>query len=373
MSKRAQRLSVEMVVLTLLAFIFVMGTPSKLSSGPLAPPPAAALSLDPCKLIPEPLARHLCEVGKKAATGSLPIPNPVSIIPGAIGDAAQSGINSAVTWLTDQFATGVLWVLKQEYTFVNDSTTPKVNQPWFVGGLYGLVFGMGVYVALAALVFESGAAVQERNPRRAGDALIKFAVFWIVGLSLPLIVGSVVYVCDHYFAPLWMQYAGAHAKVDIHNMSKSITKELSSTSAGAGLPIVMPFIFGIIGVLGGVAMEALLIVRDGVLYLLTAAEIVVLGLWVSERLSGEALQRTTLMLGAWIGFKVFTSFILVVGLLMLGAGDGFSQMMVGAVICCLTPYFAYKTLKWIARHDMSAAATFQNSAALFQSAKALFV
>jgi hypothetical protein len=356
------------------------------SAKPLVDPPKAEAFPhlpSPCSLVPINPVRKACHRGENSPAGRLlPIPgigpvpgipglpDPTHIVGGAIDKAAQATIGAAINWLADQEAQGMLWVLKQEYTYVNNSNTPKVNQGWFVAGLYALVFGMGFYVSIGALAFEMGSAVQEKNPRRFGDAMIKLVVFWGVGLSLPALVAGLVWALDTAIAPLWMQYAGANTANTLNHMHVNFNKELTPTNNPI-IPIIMPFIFGIVGLLGGVAMEFLLVVRDSVLFLLTAAEIIVLGLWVSERLSGNALQRTSLMLGAWCGFKVYAAFALVVGLLLLGSQSGFSAILVGAVICFLAPYIAWRTVKAIAGHQMSIRASFTDSASLYGSVKGM--
>jgi hypothetical protein len=194
-----------------------------------------------------------------------------------------------------------------------------------------------------------GAAAKDQEAGEMVSAGWAVLTFLIVGALLPALVGLAVKACDEVIAPGWMNVAGQSATDTLNNMRVNFRESISASNNPV-TPILLPLIFLFFGLIGGVLVEFMLLFRDGMVYLVTAAEVVALAAWVGGRWGVNSAFRTTMTLLGLVIFKVIVAFILVMGLLLFGAHDGTSPVLLGAVILLMVPLLSWAAYRSVTGH-----------------------
>lgn len=307
----------------------------------------------PCDLLPDGTARDICKAANDpvgTAIGTIPgVPNPSDVISGVTGSVANAIVQPILQELVNAERDAVLAILKHEIEFVNSSSTPQLGADWFIRQ-YQIVFGMAVFIAIGMFFFRTGMSAKDGDPVELGNAGLAIVIFFIVGAVLPPIVGGLIKIMDGIIAPGWMDIAGESAATTLQDLQVDFTDP--SVTNNAVVPVLLPLIFLFFGLIGGVLVELMLLFREGMLYVVTAASVVTLGMWVGGRWGANAFYRTVMALIALILLKVIMAFILVIGLLLLGSQEGASPVILASVMLLLTPVLGWAAYKRISGHNM---------------------
>jgi hypothetical protein len=308
----------------------------------------------PCDLLPDGASRDICNAANDpvgTAIGAIPgVPNPTDVINGVTGSVANAIVQPILQELVNAERDAVLSILNHQIEFVNSTTTPQLGADWFIRQ-YQIVFGMAVFIAIGMFFFRTGISAKDGDPVELGNAGLAIMIFFIVGAVLPPIIGGLVKIMDGTIAPGWMDIAGESAATTLQDL------RIDFTDPGAGnnavVPVLLPLIFLFFGLIGGVLVELMLLFREGMLYVVTAASVITLGMWVGGRWGASAFYRSIMALIALILLKVIMAFILVIGLLFLGSDSGASPVILASVMLLLTPVLSWAAYKKISGHNMN--------------------
>lgn len=341
------------LLLPILVFFITFGV---MAARPLANPPTAkAIGLpglpNPCDLLPGGVATDICKgatdpVG--TAIGAIPgIPNPTELI----ASAGNVLVKTFLEQLVGAEADAVAAILRSELEFINSSTTPDVTASWFATQ-YELVFGMAVIIALFGFFLRGGLGVKDQDPGEIAKGGFALVVFLVGGMFLPVIVAGLVHVFDGVMAPEWMNVAGASANKSIDGLSDTLVKTFVSPG-NIVVPIFMPLIILFFGAIAGVIVEIILYFREGLIYLLTAAEVAALAMFVGGRWTIQAFKRTTLALVGLIPLKLIMAIIFTFGTLLIGnANKAADSAILGTVMLLLLPVATLWAYRVISQHNV---------------------
>jgi hypothetical protein len=340
---RPGRLAVVIVLAMCLTASVPIVKPPTAKAGIGSPVPSFA-----CDLIPDGIARKICKAGTDPVGTTF---NAIPGIPSAssiAGDVAGAIVQPILNQIASAEADAVASVLQNEVKFVNATTTPALSADWFTRQ-YAIVFGMSLFLGLGMFYLRIGAAAKDQEAGEMVSAGWAVLTFLIVGALLPALVGLAVKACDEVIAPGWMNVAGQSATDTLNNMRVNFRESISASNNPV-TPILLPLIFLFFGLIGGVLVEFMLLFRDGMVYLVTAAEVVALAAWVGGRWGVNSAFRTTMTLLGLVIFKVIVAFILVMGLLLFGAHDGTSPVLLGAVILLMVPLLSWAAYRSVTGH-----------------------
>ncbi|MBA3757316.1 hypothetical protein H0X09_00390 [Candidatus Saccharibacteria bacterium] len=334
-----------------LPLVFLCVTTITASRSMVAPEEAKAASNVPpesCASIPDPMMRKFCEAPPAQFIPG--IPNPVDLVTGAVSAAAGAIVEPIFNQIVQAEAKAVLSVLNEEVEFVNSNSTPVLTSIWFTG-LYKIVFGLAVFLAIGLFWVRFTEGAKNQDVEDMGNTGLAILLFFLLGATMPGIVGGLVEGFDNKIAPAWMNVAGENATATLKGLETDFNEELSASNNPI-VPIVLPLIYLFFGVIGGIVLQIMLLFREGMLYVVTAAEVIAIAGWVGGRWGINMLERTSMALIALILFKCIVSFILVVGLALMNAKEGASPILLGTVTLLSVPILSLMAYKRISGHDI---------------------
>ena len=348
----------------LLTFILVMIVASFANLA--APERAEAQKLPiPCGIIPDGKVEDVCDVVKDPV-GAAPdvaekitgkkvpgIPSPSEVVEDAAKQAANAVVAPILNELAKAEANAVLAVLGSVVKVVNGSTAPDTTARWFLK-IYAILFGGACIWAIVMLSGRLTSAAANADPYDMGKAVTQFIVFFLVSASLPFLVGELVSVCDGKVAAGWMDLAGKEANATLKSMRVDFEEELSASN-NIGSAILLPLVFLLFGLIGGVLVEIELLFRGGFLLVMICAHTYAHAMYIGGRWGGNALQRATMALIGLILFNVILAVILVISLKMFGAHDGVKATLYGSVMLLMVPIISVWAYKKISGHDVQVA------------------
>jgi hypothetical protein len=320
------------------------------------PPPAqAGIISKPCSLIPDSVARKICEAGLDpigtvgSAIGSIPgIPNPVSVV----GDALGSVVDTFMRGVAKAEADAVSYVLKEEANFINSSTTPALTADWFQP-IYALAFGMAVLISILMFALRILPALKDGSYSEIPKGFMAVMALLGLGGSLPYAVGSFVLLCDTKIAPGWMSVAGHNANSTFDGISSSFSQSLAVTNGVPVLPVLLPLVWLAVGFFMGIVVEFMLFAREAALYLFLVLTVLNSALAAGGRLSGDSAWRPAKALFGLSIMKVALALTLTIGIgVISNSGGGPVPLMLGVVILAMLPAMGWGTYKWATQHHV---------------------
>jgi hypothetical protein len=308
--------------------------------------PSAAQAGGACSFIPDPTLRIACE-GLSTATGAIGVPGPDDVV-GAVGNAIVTPMIQEITKLEVEVMTTTF---KQVVERVNEATTPSLEAPWYKRQL-AYILGAAVPLGLLALLIR---LKQASSSGDASEALVGIGTFiaflWFAGM-LTVIVGLVTAALDGFVAPKILNLTIGDLKEALNSNRVDFTKSVSLTNNPL-TPILEPAFFGMFGWVGAELTLLLFTIREIMLYILVAAEAVVMAIAVSGRWGQDAFFRCTMALTAWVLLKVVMAIILSIVISMILAPDTVAIIM-GAVGFMALPLLGWGFVKAMASHRIAA-------------------
>ena len=321
----------------------------------LTPSKAEALP-SPCSLIPDPAARKICKMALKSSAKAVPgvgplvgtgvpgIPNPGDVIADAGKDALGGVLKSFVGYASD----GVLEVLSLVFGAVRSTSQFDPIKTWYLK-IYAMLFAFATITAIGGVYKRWLMAVKNKDPGDIGKAVAEFVFFFLWCGSLPWLYRWLVHTGDNGIAPAFMDLAGKNAAETMRGLRKDFDTALNAVDAGKAL--ILPVIYLIGGLGGAVFTQVALFARDGMMFIMLAAWVVVHGAHVGRFATDETFARTVMGNVALILFLPILVVILVISLMVFNNGDGARTLLLGSIMLMLVPYFAVKAYKRISQQD----------------------
>lgn len=345
-------------VLLLATLIFGMGLTAAVPL--INPPPAQAATKvlgipNPCDLIPDATARKICKYGTNpvaaagAAVGAIPgIPNPVSVVSDALGNF----VDQIMRQVANDEADAVSYVLKEEASFINSSTTPSLTAAWFQP-IYAAAEGIAFLLAIMMFTLRVVPALKEGSLSDVPKGFAAVLTLISLGSILPAAVGAWVLLCDSQIAPGWMQVAGQNANSTFDSISSNFNQSLSATNGVPVLPILLPMLWLAVGFVLGLITELMLFVREAALYLFLVWTILAAALAAGGRMSSDSAWRPAKALFGLSLMKVAMAITLTIGLSMLSnSGGGTVPLLLGVAVLAMVPAMGWGTYKWATQHHV---------------------
>ena len=341
-------------VVLLFAVLITMGATAAV---PLVKPPPAQAGIipSPCNLIPDATARKVCKAGLNpigtvgSAIGAIPgIPNPVNVVQDALGNF----VDQVMRQIASAEADAVNYVLKEEASFINSSTTPSLTASWFQP-IYGLAFGIAFFIALLMFGLRVWPALKDGTYSDIPKGFIAILALLSFGSILPAAVGAWVLLCDQKIAPGWMQVAGHNANSTFDGISSSFNQSLSVTNGVPVLPVLLPVVWLFVGFVMGLITEFMLFAREAALYLFLVLTIINSALAAGGRLAGDSAWRPAKALFGLSIMKVAMALTLSIGLGMVAnSGGGAVPLLLGVAVLAMMPAVGWGTYKWATQHHV---------------------
>ena len=197
-------------------------------------------------------------------------PNPVGWaidkVTGFVGDVATAGfeviIGGLVAWVVD----AVIWVVGGVFNFFIDSTDPNVQADWFITGTgpYATTVSIG---ATLLLLFVLAGIVQGTLSGDVGGMLRRMALELPVSVLGMVGLVTIIQVLIRLTDALSGEIIG-NFQDDISDFT-AVILTLSHLSGGTSTAFVV-FVLGLVAVLAGLVLVAVLVVRSALIYIVVA-------------------------------------------------------------------------------------------------------
>jgi hypothetical protein len=319
--------------------------------------PARAEALpNPCSLIPDPAARKLCKLGLKNTGKALPgigpvvgnglpgIPSPGEVITSAAEDALEKTMHSFVRLASD----GVLEVLGGVFGAVQSSSQFNPTKKWYLQ-IYAMLFAFATIMAVGGVYKRWALALKNQNPNDIGRSIVEFVFFFLLCSSLPWTYKWLVHTGDNGIAPGFMDLVGKDAAGTMKGIRTDFNDALDALDVGKS--IILPVLYLAGGLVGALVTEVMLFGRDGMMFCMLAAWVVVHGAHVGRFATDETFARTVMGNVALILFLPILTVVLVIAMRVFSSGDGVRILLLGSIMLMLVPFIAYKAYKRISAQD----------------------
>ena len=197
-------------------------------------------------------------------------PNPIGWVidkvTGFVGDVATAGfeviIGGLVAWVVD----AVIWVVGGVFNFFIDSTDPNVQADWFITGTgpYATTVSIG---ATLLLLFVLAGIVQGTLSGDVGGMLRRMALELPVSVLGMVGLVTIIQVLIRLTDALSGEIIG-NFQDDISDFT-AVILTLSHLSGGTSTAFVV-FVLGLVAVLAGLVLVAVLVVRSALIYIVVA-------------------------------------------------------------------------------------------------------
>lgn len=352
--RRRRRRSKWHCFLLVVAFIVAGNSVMVIQTATAPPASAAGIGLlDKCDFIPDPGVATFCKIGK-GLNGGKPItgvPTPGKIL----NQVAGSAIDSALQDFTKAEAKAVSAVLGKMMSAINNHTVPSINAEWFAAQ-YAILFGMAVFLALGLGLARAATGIKNQDAGEVVSAFGGILGFLLLGGLIPLIVDGAVHVLDGTVTGGFLDLISQSLKNSLVDMEHNLT-DVNVVDA-----VLIPMLILLVGVVMGIVTLLELYLREGALFVFTAAEIFGLALYVGGRWTKSAFNRISFGLGGLISLKLVMAIILSLGIGLLGSGSGGSDpVILGSITCLMVPVLSYGYYKLVTKHDPQVKKAYQGA------------
>lgn len=265
----------------------------------------------PCDAIPDSTARKICKaVSNPAGTAIDAIPG-IPGVPNISGTVAKYTVDPILERLAQVTGGYVLRVWKSEQAYINSSTTPNLNQNWFVH-MFDWFFWYADIIAVIGLFAAVVIDVWRVNLSNVGWAFARYTFFVAFIATLPQLVNSVSLVMSSEVTPQILALANQQSNNLFNSVIAKANHDLGGTGdvyAAFGLLLV-----GGIGAVVGLIIKIILnlVVLGIYFYTLTAA--LSFAAFVFGRSGSALFIKNLLILGALIMFKPIMALVFLMSL-----------------------------------------------------------
>lgn len=326
------------IVVLALGFVQPMSTPDKAE---------AVLGIPgPCDLIPNDTMRTICEVGTNPGTavpaigiGAIPgVPDPVGIVTGAVEGVAKTFIDEIVSLEVQ----AVSWLLGSVIDFVYSSSTPTFTAQWFLVE-YALVFGVGVIIALYVWVYNMWQSVRRNDASHMVRSSIQISGYFVLCIWLPALVSIAVTIADGVIVPTIVSMLGESPETSLKHLQEQFVEATSPTGLSA-LPVLIPGLILVLGVVGGILTWLMLAYRFVAILLMVPGAALMYSLSGAGAWGKDQSRRTTQHLVALILFKAILVAVMTFSLLAASSdpdSKSLTPMLLTSTMLILTPIIGW--------------------------------
>ncbi len=249
-------------------------------------------------------------------------PNPVGWVidkvTGFVGDVATAGfeviIGGLVAWVVD----AVIWVVGGVFNFFLDSTDPNVQADWFITGTgpYATTVSIG---ASLLLLFVLAGIVQGTLSGDVGGMLRRMALELPVSVLGMVGLVTITQVLIRLTDSLSGQIIG-NFQDDISDFT-AVVLTLSHLSGGTSTAFVV-FVLGLVAVLAGLVLVAVLVVRSALIYIVVALAPIVFATRLWPATKGASRKLVDLLVALIVSKSVIAVALSVAAAAAVGTGSG---------------------------------------------------
>ena len=249
-------------------------------------------------------------------------PNPIGWVidkvTGFVGDAATAGFEAIIGGLVAWVVDAVVWVVGGVFNFFIDSTDPNVQADWFITGTgpYATTVSIG---ATLLLLFVLAGIVQGTLSGDIGGMLRRIA------LELPVSVLGMVGLVT--IIQVLIRLTDALSGEIIANFQDDISEfiavvlTLSRLSGGPSTAFVV-FVLGLVAVLAGLVLVAVLVVRSALIYIVVALAPIVFATRLWPATKGASRKLLDLLVALIVSKLVIAVALSVAAAAAVGTGSG---------------------------------------------------
>ena len=249
-------------------------------------------------------------------------PNPVGWVidkvTGFVGDVATAGfeviIGGLVAWVVD----AVIWVVGGVFNFFIDSTDPNVQADWFITGTgpYATTVSIG---ATLLLLFVLAGIVQGTLSGDVGGMLRRMALELPVSVLGMVGLVTIIQVLIRLTDALSGEIIG-NFQDDISDFT-AVILTLSHLSGGTSTAFVV-FVLGLVAVLAGLVLVAVLVVRSALIYIVVALAPIVFATRLWPATKGASRKLLDLLVALIVSKLVIAVALSVGAAAAVGTGSG---------------------------------------------------
>lgn len=249
-------------------------------------------------------------------------PNPVGWVidkvTGFVGDVATAGfeviIGGLVAWVVD----AVIWVVGGVFNFFIDSTDPNVQADWFITGTgpYATTVSIG---ATLLLLFVLAGIVQGTLSGDVGGMLRRMALELPVSVLGMVGLVTIIQVLIRLTDALSGEIIG-NFQDDISDFT-AVILTLSHLSGGTSTAFVV-FVLGLVAVLAGLVLVAVLVVRSALIYIVVALAPIVFATRLWPATKGASRKLLDLLVALIVSKLVIAVALSVAAAAAVGTGSG---------------------------------------------------
>jgi len=247
--------------------------------------------------------------------GLLPIPNPVSGVINAVGDAAADKFKDMIVSLANIVIEGAAWVFGQLIDRINSSTTPDLEAGWYKNGPFAKMLFVATFLTAIMVILGICQGVASGDP----GAVLRRVIVQLPGavLGITVVVGLTVFglkLTDALSNELLQGTAGP-----VKDFVKTMTARSAKTAPIGPTPAGVMGLSALVMLLGSLVVWAELLVRSALIYLLVALAPVAIAarVWGVTR---EISHRVLHYLAGFVLAKLIVALCLSIGLAALSNG-----------------------------------------------------
>jgi hypothetical protein len=247
---------------------------------------------------------------------------------------------------------------------VSNSTEPELTAPWFVN-MFELLAGLALVIGGGFLIPTIYEGVKEGDLDYVGESVAIFGGFIALLLLLVGAVAGVLWVVDGQIVPYMTNQALGDLQTTMANHKVDFTKD-QTLANNAVTPILIPFVGGLVGFLGGFFTWILFEVRNVMIYFMVGAEALAAAMAVGRRWGNDTFVRTTMALIAWVMLRFIMAIVLIIAIRTVEAPNK-SAILTGAFALGAMPFITWAFVKAMANHRVSALGAAFNARAMWDA------
>lgn len=249
-------------------------------------------------------------------------PNPIGWVidkvSGFVGDAATAGFEAIIGGLVAWVVDAVVWVVGGVFNFFLDSTDPNVQADWFITGTgpYATTVSIG---ATLLLLFVLAGIVQGTLSGDVGGMLRRMALELPVSVLGMVGLVTIIQVLIRLTDALSGEIIG-NFQDDISDFT-AVVLTLSHLGGGVATAFVV-FVLGLVAVLAGLVLVAVLVVRSALIYIVVALAPIVFATRLWPATKGASRKLLDLLVALIVSKLVIAVALSVAAAAAVGTGSG---------------------------------------------------
>ncbi len=317
----------------------------------------AVARADVCDAVPSlPLVPNPAKIGCKAAIHPVRtigrvahvVTHPVQAIGHVVAAPLRAAGDQVMQGITSWVESGAAWLVGQAGKLINQTTTPRLQSPWFLRQ-YGTMAALAAVFALPLLLV----SVLQGVVRRDGGVIVRAA---LVHLPLAFALTAMAVVIVELFLGLTDAMAGqvagsvgSDAEAFFKDTAKALGAVLLASGGTSPLPLFAVFLGALVAAVGAFFVWIELLIRSAAIY------VAVLFLpFTFVAMIWPATQRWCRRLIELLAAIILAKFVIVAIMALAAAGlghsrshDAFNGVLAGTALMLLAAFSPFALLKLI--------------------------